>query len=44
MQVGDKLIAKGFNEAKWNAMLDQAGYPKSPARRTADAGRTAAPR
>ena len=44
MQVGDKLIAKGFNEAKWNAMLDQAGYPKTPARRTADAGRSAAPR
>jgi glutaredoxin len=44
MQVGDKLIAKGFNEANWNAMLDQAGYPKTPARRTADAGRSAAPR
>jgi glutaredoxin len=44
MQVGDKLIAKGFNEVTWNAMLDQAGYPKTPARRTADAGRTAVPR
>jgi len=44
MQVGDKLVAKGFNEAKWHAMLDQAGYPKTPARRTADAGGTAAAR
>jgi glutaredoxin len=35
LQVGDKLVQKGFNEAKWNALLDQAGYPKSPARRTA---------
>ncbi len=34
LQVGDKLIQKGFNEAKWNALLDQAGYPKTPARRT----------
>jgi len=35
LQVGDKLVQKGFNEAKWNALLDQAGYPKSPPRRTA---------
>ena len=34
LQVGDKLIQKGFNEARWNAMLDQAGYPKTPARRS----------
>ena len=34
LQVGDKMIQKGFNEAKWNALLDQAGYPKTPARRT----------
>ncbi len=34
LQVGDKLMQKGFNEAKWNALLDQAGYPKSPARRS----------
>lgn len=33
LQVGDKLIAKGFNEARWTAMLDDAGYPKSPPRR-----------
>lgn len=36
LQVGDKLVAKGFNEARWTAMLDEAGYPKAPApRRTA---------
>lgn len=34
LQVGDKLIAKGFGEAQWNTMLDQAGYPRSPQRRT----------
>lgn len=39
LQVGDKLIGKGFHEAKWNALLDQAGYPKSPARRTTQAQR-----
>jgi glutaredoxin len=30
LQVGDKLLAKGYNEASWSALLDQAGYPKSP--------------
>ena len=35
LQVGDKLIAKGFNEARWTAMLDDAGYPKTPPRRVA---------
>jgi len=35
--VGDKLMQKGFNEARWTSMLDQAGYPKSPAQRTAQA-------
>ena len=34
LQVGDKLIAKGYNEARWTAMLDDAGYPKSPPRRS----------
>ena len=33
LQVGDKLIAKGFNEGRWTALLDEAGYPKSPSRR-----------
>ena len=35
LQLGDKLIAKGFNEARWTAMLDDAGYPKAPPRRVA---------
>ena len=35
LQIGDKLIAKGFNEARWTAMLDDAGYPKTPPRRVA---------
>ena len=45
LQVGDKLIAKGFNEARWTAMLDDAGYPKSPPTRrvTAKAAEPAAP-
>jgi glutaredoxin len=30
LQVGDKLHVKGFNEARWQAMLDEAGYPKTP--------------
>ena len=34
LQVGDKLVQKGFNEARWNSLLDQAGYPKAPARRS----------
>lgn len=34
LQLGDKLIAKGFNESRWQAMLDEAGYPKSAPRRT----------
>ena len=33
LQVGDKLVARGFNEAKWHALLDEAGYPKTPAQR-----------
>jgi glutaredoxin len=35
LQLGDKMIAKGFNEARWTAMLDDAGYPKTPPRRVA---------
>ncbi len=32
LQVGDKMIAKGYSEQKWQAMLDEAGYPKAPTR------------
>ncbi len=37
LQVGDKLVAKGFAEGQWHAMLDQAGYPRTPPRRTTPA-------
>jgi glutaredoxin len=30
LQVGEKLVAKGLLEARWQAMLDEAGYPKTP--------------
>ena len=30
LQVGDKLIAKGFNEAVWQGLLTEAGYPQTP--------------
>lgn len=43
LQVGDKQHAKGFNEARWQALLDEAGYPKSPPSRRPQAPRPAAP-
>jgi hypothetical protein len=46
LQVGDKLMVKGFGEAQWQSLLDTAGYPKAPpSRRTvpaADAPKPAA--
>jgi Domain of unknown function (DUF4124) len=39
LTVGEKMLSKGFNEARWQQMLDDAGYPKTPARRTAQVGR-----
>jgi len=33
LQVGEKLVSKGFLESRWQAMLDEAGYPKTPAPR-----------
>ena len=33
LQAGDKLLAKGFSDARWQALLDDAGYPKAPAPR-----------
>jgi glutaredoxin len=35
LALGDKIIVKGFNEARWQAALDEAGYPKAPAQRRA---------
>jgi glutaredoxin len=40
--VGDKLLAKGYNEARWQTLLDDAGYPKTPAPRRAAVGRVQA--
>ena len=40
LTVGDKLISSGYNEASWQAMLDQAGYEKtSTARRSTPVAR-----
>jgi glutaredoxin len=43
LQVGEKLVAKGLLESRWQAMLDEAGYPKTPApRRTPSGGQSSA--
>ena len=42
LQVGDQY-AVGFNEMKWQGMLSDAGYPKTPAPRSAPVGRSSAP-
>ncbi len=42
VQVGDQY-ATGFNEGKWQAMLTDAGYPKTPPPRTNPVGRPPAP-
>lgn len=42
VQVGDQY-STGFNEGKWQAMLTDAGYPKTPPPRTTPVGRPAAP-
>jgi Domain of unknown function (DUF4124) len=42
MQVGDQY-ATGFNEGKWQGMLTDAGYPKTPAPRTTPVGRPPVP-
>ena len=34
LQVGEKQVMQGYNEERWQAMLDDAGYPRTaPARR-----------
>ncbi|MFO1397535.1 MAG: glutaredoxin family protein [Burkholderiales bacterium] len=33
LTLGDKVVVKGFNEARWQAALDEAGYPKAPSGR-----------
>jgi hypothetical protein len=41
LQVGDQYSV-GFNEAKWQGMLTDAGYPKTPPPRTTPWGKPAA--
>jgi glutaredoxin len=44
LALGDKLIVKGYSAQRWQAALDEAGYPKEPApRRTATGPRSDAP-
>jgi hypothetical protein len=42
LQVGDQ-VATGFNETKWQSMLTDAGYPKTPPPRTTAIPRPTAP-
>ncbi len=42
LQVGDQY-ATGFNETRWQTLLDDAGYPKTPPPRTAPVGKAPAP-
>jgi hypothetical protein len=42
LQVGDQFTT-GFNENRWQSMLTEAGYPQTPAPRTAPVGRAPAP-
>ena len=39
LQVGEKLVSKGLNEARWQAMLDEAGYPRTPSLRRLPPGK-----
>src|SRR5450631_1746608 len=41
LQVGEQY-ASGFNEGKWQALLTDAGYPKTPPPRTTPVGKPAA--
>jgi glutaredoxin len=39
LQVGDKQVMQGYNEERWQAMLDEAGYPKAAPASAAQAAR-----
>jgi glutaredoxin len=41
LTVGDKLVGKGYNEARWQTLLDEAGYPKTPAAKRTSTARVA---
>lgn len=38
LTLGEKIVVKGYSEARWQAALDEAGYPKAPAQRRAQQG------
>jgi len=39
LTIGDKQVMQGYNEERWQAMLDEAGYPRTaPRARPAPAG------
>lgn len=40
LQVGDKQVMQGYNEERWQAMLDEAGYPKAAPPSATQAART----
>jgi len=42
LQVGDKMVVKGFLDSRWQAALDQAGYPKAPPQRLSSTPRAPA--
>jgi len=45
LQAGDKLLVKGYSDSRWQALLDDAGYPQAPPlRRPAPATAAAAPK
>jgi glutaredoxin len=43
LTLGDKVVLKGFNESRWQAALDEAGYPKTPAARVSASAARAEP-
>jgi len=44
LQVGDKQVMEGYNEERWHALLDEAGYPRTaPASRPQIAGTAPTP-
>jgi glutaredoxin len=38
LALGEKIIVKGYSEGRWQAALDEAGYPKAPAQRRGAVG------
>jgi hypothetical protein len=42
LQVGEKQVLSGFNAERWEATLDEAGYPKTMPQQRRQPARTAA--